>query len=74
MVKNLHANVNVGKTRDAISILRLGRTSGEGNGNPSLYSCLGNPRDREAWRATVHGITKSQTQMSTHAPACTSFF
>ena len=34
---------------------------GEGNGNPFQYSCLENPMDREAWRAIVHGITKSQT-------------
>ena len=31
-----------------------GRSPGEGNGNPLLYSCLGNPTDRGAWRATVH--------------------
>ena len=33
----------------------------EGNGNPLQYSCLENPMDREAWQATVHGVTKSQT-------------
>ena len=38
-----------------------GRPPGEGNGNPLQYSCLGNPTDRGAWRATVHGVTKSQT-------------
>ena len=32
-----------------------GRSPGEGNGNPLQYSCLGNPMDREAWWATVHG-------------------
>ena len=36
----------------------LGRSPGEGRGNPLQYSCLGNPMDREAWRATVHGVTK----------------
>ena len=36
----------------------LGRSPGEENGNPLQYSCLGNPMDREAWWATVHGITK----------------
>ena len=46
----------------------------EGNGIPLQYFCLGNPMDRGAWRATVHVITKSQTQMCTHAPACTNFF
>ena len=36
-----------------------GRSPGEENGNPLQYSCLENPMDREAWRATVHGIAKS---------------
>ena len=36
----------------------------ERNGNPLHYSCLGNPMDREAQQATVHGVTKSQTQLS----------
>ena len=39
----------------------LGRSPGEGNGNPLQYSCLENSMDRGAWRATVHGVTKSQT-------------
>ena len=37
---------------------------GEGNGNPLQYSCLENPMDRGAWQATVHGVAKSQTQLS----------
>ena len=37
---------------------------GEGNGNPLQYSCLGNPMDRGAWLATVHGVVKSWTQLS----------
>jgi len=37
---------------------------GEGNGNPLQYSCLGNPMDRGAWWATVHGVEKSQTRLS----------
>ena len=52
-VKNLPANVG-----DAGLILGSGRCPGEGNDNPLQYSCLGNPMDREAWRATVHGVTK----------------
>ena len=43
--------------------------TGEGNGNPLQYSCLENPMDRGAWRATVHGISESQTWLkwlSTH--------
>jgi len=38
----------------------------ENNGYPLQYSCLGNPMDRGAWRATVHGVAKSWTQLSTH--------
>ena len=34
---------------------------GEGNGNPLQFSCLKNPTDRRAWRATVNGVEKSQT-------------
>jgi hypothetical protein len=41
----------------------LGRTLGEGNGNPLQYSCLENPMDRGAWWSTVHGVAKSQTQL-----------
>ena len=46
------------------SIPALGRSSGEGNGNPLQYSCLENSMDRGAWQATVHGVTKSQIQLS----------
>ena len=42
----------------------LGITPGEGNDYPFQYSCLENPIDREAWQATVHGVTKSWTQLS----------
>ena len=38
----------------------LGRSPGEGNGNPLQYSCLENSMDRGAWWAIVHGVTKSQ--------------
>ena len=38
-----------------------GRSPGDGNGNPLLYSCLGNLRDRGAWQATNHEVTNSQT-------------
>ena len=43
---------------DAGSIPGLGRSPGERNGNQFQYSCLGNPMDRGAWQATVHGVTK----------------
>ena len=44
---------------DPSLILGSGRSLGEGNGNPLQYSCLENPRDRGAWQAAVHGVTKS---------------
>ena len=50
--------------RDPGSISGLGRSLGEGNGNPLQYSCLENPLDSGAWRVTVHGITKSWTWLS----------
>ena len=43
---------------DAGSIPGLGRFPGRGNGNPLQYACLGNPMDRGAWWATVHGVTE----------------
>ena len=49
---------------DPGSIPGLGRSPGEGNGNPLQYSCLKNPMDRGAWQATVHGVTKSQTRLN----------
>ena len=42
----------------------LGRSPGDGNGNPLQYSCLENSMDRRAWQASVHGVTKSQTRLS----------
>ena len=44
-----------------VEILKLRRSSGEGNGNPLQDSCLGNPIYRVVWRATVHGIIKDLT-------------
>ena len=61
MVKNPPANA--GDKRDAGSVPRLGRSPGGGHGNPLQYSCLGNPMDRGAWWATVHGVTKSWTRL-----------
>ena len=52
---------NVG---DPGSIPGLGRSPGEGNGNPLQYSCLENPMDGGAWEATVLGVAKSQTGLS----------
>ena len=56
VVKNPPANV-----RDAGLIPRSGRSPGGGHGNPLQYSCLENPMDRGAWRATVHRVAKSRT-------------
>ena len=53
VVKNPPANA--GDTRDMGLIPGLGRSPGGGHGNPLQYSCLENPMDRGAWRATVHG-------------------
>jgi len=53
VVKNPPAN-----TGDMDVIPGLGRSPGEGNGNPFQYSCLANPMDRGAWQATVHRVTK----------------
>ena len=49
---------------DPGSIPGLGRSPGERNGNPLQYSCLENPTDRGAWRATVHRVAKSWTRLS----------
>ena len=55
---------NAGDTGDTGSIPGSGRSPGGGNGSPLLYSCLGNPMDRGAWWATVHGFAKSRTPQS----------
>ena len=53
MVKNPPASA--GEGRDMGSIPGSGRSPEEGNGNPLQYSCLGNPMERAAWRAPIHG-------------------
>ena len=58
VVKNPPANAG-----DVGSIPGWGGSPGGGHGNPLWYSCLGNPMDRRAWRATVHGVAKSWTQL-----------
>jgi len=58
VVKNPPANAEA--SGDTISIPGLGRSPGEGNGNPFQYSCLGNPVNRGAWWATDHRVAKSQ--------------
>ena len=62
VVKNPPANA--GDVRHAGSIPGLERSPREGTGNPLQYSCLENSMGRGAWQAIVHGVQKSQTQLS----------
>ena len=67
VVKNPSASA--GDIRDVSSIPVSGRSPGGGRGKPLQYSCLRNPMDKGAWRATVHGVPKRWTQLkqlSTH--------
>ena len=61
VVKNPPASA--GDIRDAGSIPGSGRSPGGEHGNPLQYSCLENPKDRGAWRALVHGVSKISTQL-----------
>ena len=61
-VKNPFANA--GDVREVGSIPGLGRSTGEGNGNPLQYSCLQNSMDIEAWQATVRRVTELDTTES----------
>ena len=63
-------NSSVGKESpcnagDLGSISGLGRSSGEGNGNPLQYPCLENPMDRRAWWASVHGVARVRHDLVT---------
>ena len=61
-VKNPPADA--GNIRDLSSVPGLGKSPGGGHGSLIQYSCLENPMDRGAWRATVHRVAKSQTRLS----------
>ena len=61
VVKNLPANA--GDSGDPRLIPGSGRCPGGGHGNPPQCSCLENPLDRGAWRATVHEVTESRTRL-----------
>ena len=65
MVKNSLANAE-----DMGSIPGLGRSPGEGNGNPPQCSCLENPMDRGAWWAAVYGVTESDRAECQSAHQC----
>ena len=71
VVKNLPATeADAGDAADIGLIPGLGRSPGEGNGNPLQYSCLENPVDRGTWRAAVHRVAQNWTrlkQLSRHA-------
>ena len=60
-------SANARDERETGLILVSGRSPGEGNGSLLQFSCLENPMDRGACWATVHGVTKSHTHLSTHA-------
>ena len=66
VVKNMPGNARGIKAMG--SIAGSGRSLGEGYGNPLQYSCLGNLKHSESWRATVHGVTKICTRLSTSPP------
>ena len=62
VVKNPLANA--GDIRDTGLVPELGRSPGEGHGDPLQNSCLENPMNRGAWQAIVHGVAESQTGLS----------
>ena len=59
---------SVCNARDLGLIPGLGRSPGEGNGNPLQYSCLENPMDRGAWRATTRGVSRVSHDLATKPP------
>ena len=68
LIKNLPASARGARHVDSVS--GLGRSPGRGNGNLFQYPCLENSKDRGAWWATVHGVTKSWTQLRLSIHAC----
>ena len=72
VAKNTPANA--GDTGDMGSVPGLGRSPGGGHGNPFQYSRLGNSMDRGAWRAAVHGVAKSWTQLKQLSMYCSHYF
>ena len=62
LLNGKESTCNAGALGDVDSIPGSGRSPGGGKGNSLQYCCLGNPIDRGAWWATVHGVAKSRTQ------------
>ena len=69
MVKNPPANVGDAADKGWGRSLGWGRSPGGGNGNPLQYSCLENPMDGGAWRATVHGVTRVGQDLVSKPPS-----
>ena len=67
MAQHVNPPTNAGGTGDVNSIPGSGKSPGGGNGILLQYSFLGNPTDGGVWWAAVHGVTKSQTRLSTHS-------
>ena len=59
---------NAGDIGDVDSVPGWGRSPEEGNGNPLQYSCLENPKERGAWQATVHGVSRVRQDLATKPP------
>ena len=64
--KKKNPPASAGDAGDLGLIFGSGTSPGEGNGNPLQHSCPKHPMDRGAWWATVHGVSKSKTQLSMH--------
>ena len=67
-ILKIRAKINAKETKETIAKIKAKswffERIGEGNGNPLQYSCLENPMDGVAWKAAVHGVAESQTQLS----------
>ena len=63
-----HGKESACSAGDLGSIPGSGRPPGKGNGDPLQYSCLGNPMDRGAWWATVHGVARVRLDLATGPP------
>ena len=64
----LHYTITQLVKKDPGFIPGSGRSPEEGNGNPLQYSCLENPKERGAWQATVHGVSRVRQDLATKPP------